>query len=275
MGTKRSRERRHKRRKEQLRLAKLHAEPEQGDHQETRDASENEQEEFTDMGKLASIYNKLFDGKAAAWTAIFTCVLAVFSWLLLEANNQANNTSIATQRAFITFSGPYLEKVVENNIVTGYRIHMPISNGGSTATKRSEYELAIAQEDYLPDEGTNFDALPQSQRRQYVFGPRQAYDPEGTFISLSDFEALSQSGKHTFIWGWVEYRDIFSDTPVHLSEYCLILTNPQFFSLNSPKPPSSHSDPTTEAKMTNMPCETHYCYDKECTDYSKRTGDLK
>jgi hypothetical protein len=101
-----------------------------------------------------------------------------------------------------------------------------------------------------------------------VFGPKQAYEGIPVFVSLADLNSAEQLKRRIYIWGWVVYRDIFPGTPAHLSEVCLEVLNPQWT-----KP--SHADPTGDLKINSLPCETHYCYDVDCTDYTKRTKDAK
>jgi hypothetical protein len=250
---------------EQLRFSVFETKPEGADKTTTANPRESKKENRESM--LTTIYNTFFRNRAAAWTAGFTFVLAIFSYLLWQANDQANKTSIATQRAFISFSGPGLEPLVDNNVVVGYRVHMPMNNGGTTGTKNSEFEESSAIQDSVPEEGTNFDGLPQAERFHYVFGPKQAYDPQGAVMTLSDTESLDR-GKHVFVWGWIVYRDTFDGTDVHLSEYCLLFSNPRWAKL-------PHTDPTSGISMTNLPCQTHYCYDHQCADYTKRTEGFK
>jgi hypothetical protein len=253
-----------KRTKEQFQPPFFEAEPKHTDEGADTDAGEDEKENLSQMS--SRFYDTFFRDKAAAWTAVFTCVLAVFSYLLWQANTQANETSIATQRAFITFSGPYLEKLVENNVLTGYRIHIPMLDGGTTAAK-VEFEESAAVQDAIPGDQTNFDALTQSERSHYVFGPKQTYDPQGAVLTVSDFEAI-EKGKHTFVWGWAVYRDTFPGTETHLSEYCLAFSNPKWSKPN-------HSDPTVDILVTNLPCQAHYCYEHDCKDYDERVQGFK
>src|SRR5579863_2569316 len=105
-------------------------------------------DQLTDLqqGGGNSWYRKMFVGKASAWTAVFTLVLCVFSYLLWQANNIANQTSITTQRAFINFGGTFMEKVFANpqdpkSRITGYRLHAPMQNTGTTATRYTVYEI--------------------------------------------------------------------------------------------------------------------------------------
>ena len=246
---------------------------------------------------LKKFYDTVFRGKAAMWTACFTGVLGVFSYLLWQANDISNQTAIATQRAFITFNGLYLEKIGTGGVpipmslqiviagapaptssapvvrqaqppsappvlLTEYRVHVPMKNSGTTATKFSTYELAVASLDAAPQEGTNFDALPQSERNQWVFGPQSSYDGLGAPLSIDNLEAVQQGTRHTFVWGWVVYRDTFAKTPLRLSEFCLTITNPRWT--------KAHNDATGDTAITTLPCATHNCYDENCADYGKR-----
>jgi hypothetical protein len=250
--------------------------PEHTDANQVADASQEEQEEKESLTHMSKLYDAFFKNKAAAWTAIFTCVLAVFSWLLLEANIDANKTSTATQRAFVTYVTMYLEPVINGGViptgphpsVTNYRLHLPMINSGTTPTKYSTYEMAVAVQDFAPSEGTDFDALQQAQRYPFVFGPKQTYDGLGDAISVSDIEALRDNKKHAFFWGWIVYRDIFERTPIHLSEFCFNVTNPRWSKPN-------HTDPTAQMLVTTLPCQTHNCYDEDCKDYSKRIEGFK
>lgn len=217
------------------------------------------------------LWNIAFKNRAAAWTAGFTAVLCIFSWLLFQANNDANKTAIVTQRAFVTFTQIYFEPVpatTSPDHVFSYRAHMPMINNGTTATKYSTYEMAVAVQDSVPEEGTDFDALQQSEKYLSVFGPKQAYDGLGTPVSVADFEAVAQNKKHMFFWGWIVYRDVFEGTPVRLSEFCFNVTNPIW-----QKP--DHIDQTNPMKATILPCKTHNCYDENCSDYNKRIEGFK
>ena len=155
-----------------------------------------------------NVYKIFFDGKAAAWTAIFTFALVVFSGLLWKVSDDSNKTSTATQRAFLTFTSTYLEPVINNGIVptpphptvSGYRFHLPMVNSGTTPTKYSTYEMATAVQDANPTDGTDFDSLQQTERYPFVFGPHQLYDGMGPEVSLHDMESI-RNGKHVFFWG--------------------------------------------------------------------------
>ncbi len=243
--------------------------PNTDDH--TNEEPGSDQERNDDQSILSSIWNTVFRNKAAAWTAIFTAVLAVFSYLLFQANADANKPAIATQRAFVTFNQTYFQPFPTDpkQKVTGYRLHMGMANTGTTATQYSTYEMSVAIQDTVPDKDTDFDTLQQSERYEFVFGPKFGYDGLGTYVSLSDIESVAKEKKHMFFWGWVVYRDVFGGTPIRLSEFCLNMTDPQW---QNP----DHSARPGIISMTNLPChQTHNCYDENCSDYSKRIEGFK
>jgi hypothetical protein len=148
-------------------LAALKAEP-NTDREEP--VQPRRQEEVTpNNNNMSKLYSVLFHNKSAAWTSIFTCVLMIFSVLLYFANRDANDTSIATQRAFISWLGMgTVEKVPgDGSPLTGYNFHLPMINSGTTATKYAIYELAPWISTSVIQQTTDFDALQQSEQGRF------------------------------------------------------------------------------------------------------------
>jgi hypothetical protein len=207
-------------------------------------------------------------GKAAMWTAVFTAALCLFSGLLYKVSKQATEASVASQRAFVSFVGlGGIDKINApgGTSITSYGFHIPMVNSGSTATKLSTYEISVATLDSAPSATIDFESLPHSERSIYVFGPKQAFDGKPVLIQQNTLSEVEQGRKHLMIWGWNVYRDIFVGTPIHLSEFCMDVTE-----LHWTK--ADHTDPSTEMKVAYEPCPTHNCYDEDCFDYSTRIG---
>jgi hypothetical protein len=64
-----------------------------------------------------------------------------------------------------------------------------------------------------------------------------------------------------YFWGWYTYRDIFKDTPVHLTEFCGQMTNV-----------SGERDKNGKISKYDMAfgkCTRHNCEDEECKDYER------
>ena len=170
-------------------------------------------------------WNTFFVGKAAAWTALSTVVLMVFSGLLWRVNDKANETSVATQRAFISFSGPAFAKDTEGKKLNGIKVYYGMANSGTTPVRDGVSEWNISLGPTTAEKGLDFDRLPQDQRYSFVLGPKGGFQMAPISISSEDLEAVAKGEKHLFFWGWTTYRDIFDGT----------LTSPSFCTTVSEK----------------------------------------
>jgi hypothetical protein len=239
-------------------------------NKKTEETDNGENKTESDEGTmLQNIYNKIFRGKAAAWTAIFTCVLMVFSGLLWKVASDANNTSVETQRAFLSYSGPQITKDTEgfsDKLLKGVRTTVFWVNSGTTPTKAAIMESNL----YVgPDtaQSSNFDNLSRSAPELLVIGPKAANQTTPVQISSSDLEEIEGGARHAFVWGFVAYYDIFPNTPIRLSEYCTQIDHPVWTK-------KDHKDATGEIHFDTPPCPVHNCYDDGCKDYSTKAQQL-
>ena len=214
--------------------------------------------------------------RAAAWaTAIFTLFLTAFTYQLVQVtrqlyqvNRQATESSVASQRAFLSIAfSPRLEVVIASNKVTGYRVHEGWTNSGTTPTQAAIAQFNVANWPDRPAHGFDFAQLPQAERQEYVVGPKASWEVISVPLSF-DAIAATTNGKHVFAWGWVIYRDIFQGTPPRLSEFCFEMTNPRWFG-------ADHTNPATAFLVDTLPCQTHNCYDERCEDYPKLSQEIK
>lgn len=229
---------------------------------DTNDAGDigqgRQSESSEDKGMIKKVFNP------GMWTCIFTGFLVVFSGLLYIVSDKANNTSIATQRAFISFGGPGLVKDVQNRKLKGINVYYALSNSGTTPASAAILEWNMSFGPTLPQKGVDFDTLPQKERVPLVLGPKAAFQMSPVYLSLEDLELVSENKKHLFFWGWITYRDIFPDTPMRLSEFCTDIASATWTRQN-------HTDPAVDFKTDSPPCPIHNCYDQQCEDYSIRT----
>jgi hypothetical protein len=228
------------------------------DTNDTEDIGQGSQSESSkDKGMLKKFLNP------GMWTCIFTGVLMVFSGLLYIVSNKANETSVATQRAFISFSGPGFVKITNGKKLRGVNILYAMSNSGTTPARSGVSEWNLSLGPTAPQRGLDFDKLPQSERLSIVLGPKANFQLTPIAISMEDLEAVGAGKKHLFFWGWTTYRDIFSGTPVRLSEFCTDITGITWAK-------ADHTDAMGDINTSNPPCPTHNCYDEDCEDYSRR-----
>jgi len=211
------------------------------------------------------IYNVLFEDKAAVWTAIFTCVLAVFSYLLWDVSKEANNTSTATQAASVSSVGPFITKVPSDDgkKLKGYNVVFTWANSGTTPTRAVVMQSNITIGSQVPSKELDFNKLQQSKSLTAVLGPKAGLQTPANYVALEDIEHVVQGKTHMFFWGWAVYKDIFSETP-RLSEYCYDIQGAVWT-----KP--DHADPATDMTLDNPPCGVHFCFNEECEDYKART----
>jgi hypothetical protein len=198
------------------------------------------------------------------WTCIFTGVLMVFSGLLWKVNDKANETSIATQRAFISFAGPFFVKDISGKKLKGVNVFYGMSNSGTTPASPTVLEWNMSLGTTVPQKGLDFDTLPQGERMTSVLGPKGNFQFKPVYLSTEELEMIADGKKHLFFWGWVTYRDIFTGTPERLSEFCTDITSATWSA-------SNHTNPNVDIKTENPPCPVHNCYDEECEDYGSRT----
>jgi hypothetical protein len=210
------------------------------------------------------LWNTFFANRAPVWTAAATVVLVVFSGLLWKVSDRTNETSITSQRAFISFSGPYIVADVKDKKMKGTNVYWVMANSGTTPADGVVIESNMSLGQAVPEKGIDFDGLPQTERQKLVLGPKGSYQFKPLYLSIEDWDAIANAKEHLFFWGWVTYHDIFNGTPERLSEFCTDITK-----VNWNK--EDHSDPTGGINTINPPCPTHNCYDEECEDYNERT----
>jgi len=214
---------------------------------------------------INKFYDVVFRGKAAAWTAIFTCVLAVFSYLLLKVSDSANKLSIEIEAASVSSIGPGVIKIAnpDGKTLKGYNIVFTWVNSGNSPTRTAELQSNIYMGTDSPGKGLDFNQLPQNRIVTAVIAPKSGIQTGPGFISVQDLEDVQQAKKHMFFWGWAVYRDRFSTTP-RLSEYCFNVEGAIWTKAN-------HTDFAGETTVLNTPCSVHFCFNEECEDYSTRT----
>jgi hypothetical protein len=110
--------------------------------------------------KWSQIWDNVFRGKAAAWTGVFTAVLTWSSVKLMQLQQTYVDTTVASQRAFISFE-PTLPipagKALDDKSYKVVSILVPLgwTNSGTTPTK-----IAVSYEKFyqsIPDLASSFD----------------------------------------------------------------------------------------------------------------------
>ena len=221
------------------------------------------------------IWNKLFNGKAAAWTAACTLALTAFTYLLYRVSNETNQTARITQRAFLVFNGlaegvdlngppdpktKAVKRVMKEVYVNWYNAGPTPARG---AVGVSNFQLWRSD---LP-EGFDFhdmSKLTNPNANRIVVGPHQN-SPQPLIVTIENFAAQRAGTDRMFFWGWVAYEDAFPGDPPRLTEFCS-----EMIQVALPDPKKDITDPTNHLAWNIQPCHAHSCYDEDCPDYTDR-----
>lgn len=177
-------------------------------------------------------------------------VQAVFLWLAFRVGKDAANAAtrsataaenaiVKLERAFVAVGGfPWLwHHDTDRSGKFWYSIHPLIENRGNTPTKDMRIVVNSALRDSeLPD---NFE-FPYSSEPGPSFIPPNGNMSGGERILLDDdLLAVQRGEKFFYIWGKIEYRDIFDGTPTHTTLFCTQISKV----LGNPLDPTTPHDP--------------------------------
>jgi len=155
------------------------------------DAEDIGQRPQSESSENKSMLKKILN--TGMWTCIFTGVLMVFSGLLWKVNDKANDTSIATQRAFVTFSGPLLVKDIQGRKLKGINVYYGMSNSGTTPASAATLEWNMSLGPTSPQKGVDFDTLPQNERMPLVLGPKVGFQMKPVYLSIEELEMVAEN----------------------------------------------------------------------------------
>jgi hypothetical protein len=222
-------------------------------------------EEDGRMGK--KLYKFFFDGTSAAWTAVFTAVLAIFTILLYRVADRSDETARTTQRAFLNINGlaPTLRITDPSGAkVIAYQMSSAWENSGTTPARRGLSRVSFRWFPGTMPRDFKFGDIVTDETRTFVLGPKgtttiRLIPP----VPISVFSGIQTGATHLYFWGWTTYRDIFPNTNTHLTEFCA-----EIIGIASSIP--DIADPKAQFSISSMVCRTHNCYDEDCPDYKER-----
>jgi len=207
-------------------------------------------------------------------TAIYT-VFASLQWLAMRKSNRINHDSlIAVQRAFVDGKGTGSKRFA-NQLPSGEQwvFEENFVNDGTTPAidvsnifNLEEIPNGLTEERFIG----NLKDVAKARKNIGTIGPKgqhtigplfktEDFVLSGNTMDFKNVERLKafKQTRDIYAWGWVTYRDIFPDTPIHLTEFCQHLAG---ISLNP-------QDKTISVYFNN--CSEHNCTDKYCKDYAE------
>ncbi len=173
-----------------------------------------------------------------------------------DANKIAMDSLIGVQRAFVfpalVTSAGETPAGQKPNFIT---LQVKWENSGSTPTKgmttHYSYEPSISSpKDLYIDK---WDGRPHKQTSGYV-APKGFSYSEPINLAFPLVESWAHSRTRVYMWGWIRYRDVFPNTPIHVTRYCW------YVNLSVIPGPNNTSNFISDAHN----CEKGNCADEEC-----------
>jgi hypothetical protein len=130
--------------------------------------------------------------------------------------------AIAVQRAFVFVRG--LQTV---GMPTAIQITATWENGGLTPTQHASMWMnwktfpgGIPDDFDFPDLDVQGNPVASVEAIIFSLGPKASWESWSAQVPFSIIEAVVNGHVRLFLWGWVDYNDIFPDTPRHRTEMC-------------------------------------------------------
>jgi hypothetical protein len=187
---------------------------------------------------------------------------------MIESNKISRESLTSVQRAFVTFNTVQYTRFV-NPDANGqqWQFNGELINNGTTPAIQAVQRFVV---DELPNglsEETFTGDFSEQKANVGTVGPKATYTV-GPALKSDQFVFMGQKidlehperaraiqiEKHIYFWGWAAYRDIFRNTPLHLTEFCAVLNG---MSINR----------TKQVQLYFSKCPVHNCTDEYCSDY--------
>lgn len=178
--------------------------------------------------------------------AVFTAFLFVATVLLYAATKAlvrgADKTAERQLRAYVNVSEVYVDQLtraqhtvtpetfqnidtknpraVYNAMFYGFIVRCTIKNSGQTPAKAmcSSFNCSIMS---MPSQGACDFEDTEPPEGPIDLGPGVTYELKSRPIPVDTIQTLVGGAAKIYAWGWIEYDDIFADTPRRRSEFCL------------------------------------------------------
>jgi hypothetical protein len=155
---------------------------------------------------------------------VFTGILAIATAILAFMAVRQVRDNRAVQRAFVSLLRPQSDLLFDQsgNFV-GLRVWVIWKNSGATPASPMRGVFGAT---WVPPGGEfQFGQSGNDvQKKPFVLGPLTEITSGWIDIAAPHVVATLNKQSRQFIWGWVEYQDIFPGSLVHVSEFCLELS---------------------------------------------------
>ena len=145
----------------------------------------------------------------------------------------ARTALMDTERAFVfcerTIATHLMDKKTET--ILEWRFQPIWRNAGKTPTRR-----AVNSANHWIGQGvgplpSNFDFPDYAPGSATMIGPKATMHTGPIVLTLDQANEIRAGRTHAYVWGWIDYDDIFEDSPRHRSEFCfeiIVTGNPAY-----------------------------------------------
>jgi hypothetical protein len=141
------------------------------------------------------------------------------------AKDQARMSSeslVSSERAFIFVQSFHAEPVHDpgnGNKILGWNVFVEWKNAGKTATRNCVQRGNYKEFNRPISADFDFPNLEVSEYQWLLIGPSATVQSRKYFIPIDKVSKIRAGELHAYLWGWIEYDDVFGNIPRHRTEY--------------------------------------------------------
>lgn len=162
--------------------------------------------------------------------ALFTGLLffstAGLWWAAVRTLRHADRGLRTVERAFVyvrAYSNAALISASTQQVI-GWRIVVEWYNSGKTPARRVHVHASWRAEMTPPDDFPDlWNSNLQIPRVTTYCGPQSVLNSEPLDIPLTEFVRAQAMGGFVYLWGWLDYNDVFERSERHRTEFCIAL----------------------------------------------------
>ena len=199
-----------------------------------------------------------------------------------DAADISKDALYSVQRAFVIFSAkPEMNYFRIPGTEGAFSFSIPIENLGITPAHGLKDRVSWVTTTYdlpdnyaFPDRGGRY-GTPHAASGANIIASKEKIFSQNVEVDtkvLKQFVEQNSAATHhlgdktgkakrIYFYGWATYRDIFKDTPTHLTEFC------RYLMVFAVKPQSAD---VAIAQSEWGYCPHHNCTDEDCTDYKEK-----
>jgi hypothetical protein len=208
----------------------------------TPEAKKREEDKSEQDRKLADYTAYLF--YATGFLGLSTAGLAIVAYCQMReargsidaakrAADTAERALTVVERAFCSISNISNYTISIRGELSFFSVRLHVANSGRTAAINYAAFTNVVAIGMIPDDFRFPDARNQTEGFSVVSPRSETYLP--AIIPIQDAIAAYERRKRILVYGWIEYDDVFENSPRHRIEFCLELeftidprTFPQF-----------------------------------------------